>query len=156
MAQNRVLAVGTVLVVGAAGAVALRQLTDDGRETAPAAPPAGIGTRLDLPTSSWEHGDDAMAAQGGGVLRIDGRDCVYLAGPVRWYAAWPAGYTAFSADGDLTLYDAAGDAVAHDGDRLELGGGYVPVTSDSEHRCLPPTGEEYFVVQSEVRVVRAD
>ncbi len=35
-----------------------------------------------------------------------------------------------------------------------MGGGYIPVTAESEHRCLPAIGEEYFAVQSAVRVVR--
>ena len=155
MRRNRVMAVGAAVVVAVIGAVAFRQLTADGAETAPAAPPAAIGTKLDLPTSSWEPGQAAMQALGGGVLRVDPDGCVFLADS-RTYVAWPAGYTAYQTDGgELTLYSEDGDDVAHDGDRVRMGGGYIPVTAESEHPCLPAIGEEHFAVQSAVRVVRA-
>lgn len=104
---------------------------------------------LDLPTSDWREGDGAMQALIGGVLQLDG-DCVVVGGrPI----VWPADYSAtVDPSGVLTLRGPDGAVVAHGGDRVEMGGGWLDGPRDP-HPCLPASGEVPYV-QSEVTVVR--
>jgi hypothetical protein len=86
-------------------------------------------------------------------LGLDSNNCVFLAassttGQEAVYAVWPAGYTAFISAGELTLYDAVGRAIAHEGDRIRAGGGAASVRP-SASKCLPDS-KNVVLIQSEV------
>lgn len=114
----------------------------------------GGATPIDLPTSDWRPGDPSMHALIHGTLAVDEHNCAYLAssGSESRYALWPAGYTATITDaGQLTLYNATGDAIAQSGDDLTMGGGFVPLPESAEPRpCLPAEGSDIAYIQSEV------
>ena len=119
---------------------------------------AGSGTTVRLPISGWTPtsggGDDALIQ---GVLRLDDHYCVYLeagqdgADPGKVWPVWPAGFKATRDGGRLTLLDADGKVVAHDGDQVSMGGGFGPAGTFAGEPCVPASGE-VAIVQSEVAV----
>ncbi|CAI9405535.1 hypothetical protein [Nocardioides sp. T2.26MG-1] len=117
----------------------------------------GSGTTVRLPVSGWTPGGGGDGAQIQGVLRLDDDHCVYLeagqdgADPGQIWPVWPAGFKAVRDGERLTLLDGAGRTVAHDGDRVSMGGGYGPVGTFAGQPCLPESGE-VAIVQSEVTV----
>ena len=144
--------VALVPVLVAAAAFGVVSLVSAGDE------PELPGASVRLPVSDREPGDDANAAEVGGVLRVDDDRCVYLETDSvpsgRLYAVWPAGFQA-ALDGDrLTVYD-DGLPVARDGDTIATGGGYVEAGTLDGEPCLPESGE-IAVVQSEVTVTPAE
>jgi hypothetical protein len=170
--RKRATTLGAGLAIVIVGAVAFRggAVEEPASEHRVDTPVAAAATPVDLPTSDWTPKDPSQLALAVGHLGLDHRGCVYLGepapvdtgdtssytpGPYRSYLVWPAGYTANVADGGtLTLYDANGTAVAHDGDRIEVGGGYTLVTRKTAHPCLPEAGKgEAFYVQSSVTVI---
>lgn len=119
---------------------------------------AGSGTTVRLPISGWTPGgggDDALIQ---GVLRLDDQYCVYLeagqdgADPGKVWPVWPAGYQATREGERLTLLDADGNVIAHDGDQVSMGGGFGPAGSFAGEPCVPASGE-VAIVQSEVTVL---
>ncbi len=116
------------------------------------------GTTVRLPESAWAPGAGGDAAAISGVVRLDTDHCVYLeagqdgAAPGKSWVVWPAGYKAAREGSHLTIYDAGGAVVAHDGDQVRRGGGAAPAGSFSGEPCLPTTGE-VFVIQSSVEVL---
>ena len=134
--------------------------TDAGTGSGTGDAPEPRGVQLDLPTSSWEPGDDMMFALMGGVVKVDGRGCVFfnVGDGVRAWPVWPEGFTAYQSGGRVTLYDSTGKVVAREGDAVESGGGYVPldhITIEETTRasaCLPEEGE-IAAMQGDVHVV---
>ena len=118
---------------------------------------AAGGTTVRLPVSGWTPGSGGYDALIQGVLRLDEEHCVYLeagqdgADPGRVWPVWPAGFKALRDGERLTLLDGAGRVVAHDGDRVSMGGGYGPAGTFVGQPCLPESGE-VAIVQSEVTV----
>lgn len=114
-------------------------------------PSTSPATPLDLPLDGWTGGAGDTAAMAG-VLHVDDDGCVYLGDDpaVHPLVAWPAGFSASLDDqGRVTLFH-DGQAVAHQGDYLTLGGG--DLTNDTiRSDCLPPQAD-YFAVQSDVVV----
>jgi hypothetical protein len=117
------------------------------------------GTTVRLPESGYaptSAGDGALIQ---GVLRLDADHCVYLqsgqdgAAPGRVVPVWPAGYKASREGERLTVYDAQGKVVAHDGDELRTSGGFTSVGTFVGEPCLPATGD-VAVIQSDVTVVQ--
>lgn len=116
------------------------------------------GTTVRLPVSGWTPGGDSADALIQGIVRLDEDHCVYLeagqdgadAGEI--WPVWPAGFKAVREGERLTVLDASGDAVAHDGDQVSMGGGYGPAGTFAGQPCLPEGGE-VAIVQSEVTVV---
>ncbi len=117
------------------------------------------GTTVRLPISGWgpgSGGDDALIQ---GVLRLDAQHCVYLeagqdgADPGQVWPVWPVGYQATREGERLTLFDADGRAIAHDGDQVSMGGGFGPAGTFAGEPCLPESGE-VAIVQSDVTVER--
>ena len=86
--------------------------------------------QVPLPTSDWQTGDMSFALNGKGTLVADG-DCIRfrLSSP---YAGslvtpvWPAGTIAYRQGDQITVYDAAGNAVARTGDSVDYAGGFGP------------------------------
>jgi hypothetical protein len=115
---------------------------------------SGGDATVALPISDWRPGDISMYALIRGTLAVDEHHCAYLANPGSdpTYAVWPAGFTAtLSSAGRLTLYDAEGVAVAHSGDALTMGGGYLSLPDSIEPGpCLPEAGSDVAYIQSEV------
>ena len=116
------------------------------------------GTTVRLPESGYaptSAGDGALIQ---GVLRLDADHCVYLesgqagADPGRLVPVWPAGYKASREGERLTVYDAQGKVVAHDGDELRTSGGFTAARTFSGEPCLPETGD-VAVIQSSVEVL---
>ena len=138
-----------VLIAACAfGAVALFASDDDGL----------AGTTVRLPEAGYApigNGGDAPIQ---GVLRLDDEQCVYLeagqdgADAGRVVAVWPAGYKASREGSRLTVFDADGDVVAHDGDLVRAGGGFAPAGTFAGEPCLPGSGD-VAVIQSAVEVV---
>ncbi len=124
------------------------------------APPEQRGVQLDLPTSSWEPGDDMMFARISGQVRVDAQDCVFLRAevskgvpPIRLWPVWPKGFTAYRQEGEVTLFGPEGEVVAHEGDTIESAGGHVPIDeSVSPSVCLPRTGD-ITAIQGPIRGV---
>jgi hypothetical protein len=68
-------------------------------------------------------GDAYPAASLTGVLELHS-GCVFVAAPEdRWLLLWPEGYNARFVNGRLEVLDENGDTVAHNGERLQVGGG---------------------------------
>ena len=119
------------------------------------------GVQLELPTSNWGPGQDAMQAGIDGVLVVDAQDCLvvetnYEAQSARSYAVvWPADFTARRVPGEpVELLDGAGQVVASEGDHIFAGGGFLnseDVEFAGREDCVP-TRSEVFVLQDEVGV----
>jgi hypothetical protein len=83
-----------------------------------------------------------MGALAIGVLVTDERSGLGFAGddgdptPVMW----PNGWTAWRVDGKVTLVDRQGRVVAREGDRIEMGGGFLPQGAWSTCGDLTVTG----------------
>lgn len=113
------------------------------------------GVSVHLPVSGWATG----AAGGGqaieGVLSLDADDCVYLDDHgTRVWPVWPAGYHASIDHGRLSLFRANDtQAIAVDGDHVQMSGGSAPVGNFASEPCLPDSGD-VAVVQSDVQVVQ--
>jgi hypothetical protein len=159
-ARRRSLAsVAAAVMLGTSGAVAGLISGPDERsapDPAPAPSQTVEGVPLSLPTSQWREGDRALLARIEGVLHVDDRGCVYLGStdprvPSRDLAVWPAGYSAYVVDGQMVLYDAEGRAVAREGDRVRMSGGWLPSTS-GRGDCGATVGTETPYVQSTVEV----
>jgi hypothetical protein len=139
-----------VLIAACAfGVVSLVASDDDGL--------SGITVRL--PETGYAPTNAGAGAQIQGVLRLDTDHCVYLesgqdgADPGRVVPVWPAGFKASREGSRLTIYDAQGKVVAHDGDELRTSGGFAAVNTFSGEPCLPETGS-VAVIQSDVTVVQ--
>jgi hypothetical protein len=150
--RGYVLAVLIPLLVAACafGVVSLVASDDDGLS----------GTTVRLPESGYAPSKAGAGAQIQGVLRLDNDHCVYLesgqdgADPGRLVAVWPAGYKASREGARLTIYDAQGGVVAHDGDEIRTSGGFAAVGTFSGEPCLPASGD-VAVIQSSVEVLAA-
>jgi hypothetical protein len=120
---------------------------------------AGSGTTVRLPVSAWAPGSGGGDALIQGILRLDDDHCVYLeagqdgADPGQVWPVWPVGFKATREGERLTLFDADGKVVAHDGDRVSMGGGYGPAGTFAGEPCLPESGQ-VAIVQSEVTVLQ--
>ena len=112
------------------------------------------GKSVPLLTSNWKPGDGGSDAMISGRLQLGEDGCVYLVnGADRTAPVWPAEFGArVTDDGTLTLYDPRGDVLAHGGDELRMGGGFVAAADYRGHTCAPDSGE-VALVQSEVTVV---
>lgn len=149
------------MVLLLATAMLLAACSDDCSSTGGPAPSSAVNApapsmAVNLPTSEWTPGLGGDGARIAGELSVDENNCVYLAnGPTRTWVLWPKGYRAtISSDGVLTLFDAEGSVVAHDGDEVEMGGGYgwqLPIPAGEE--CIPDRGGLGYV-QSDVTVIR--
>ena len=82
-------------------------------------------TPIPLSTSSWRPGDPRMEAGIWGRIAVSKDGCVYFkTGDFRSDVIWPARYSAdLSADGVLTVRNPSGEAVGHEGTRIDTGGG---------------------------------
>jgi hypothetical protein len=142
-----VAAVPFVVAAVAFGVVSLVSSGDD----------AASGTTVRLPVSGWKSGTGGDGALIQGVLRLDDEHCVYLeagqdgADPGQVWPVWPAGFKAVRDGERLTVLDGAGQVVAHDGDRVSMGGAYGPAGTFAGQPCVPESGE-VAIVQSEVTV----
>ena len=149
--RGYVLAVAIPVLIAslAFGVVALVSAGDDTRS----------GTTVLLPVSGWGPGADAATTPIQGVLRLDDQNCVYLesgqdgaqAGKV--WPVWPSGFHAYLDHNRLTIYDSDDDAVAVDGNQVQMTGGLAPVGNFATEPCLPESGD-VAVVQSEITVVQ--
>ncbi|MCX6421283.1 MAG: hypothetical protein NT180_02785 [Actinobacteria bacterium] len=97
--------------------------------TSPASSASGVvpsGTPVDLPVSDWTPDQMGYALYINGTLIIDG-DCIRLKekrdGSVTTLI-WPKGSTARRVGNVITVYAAAGRAVAASGDAVLYDGGY--------------------------------
>jgi hypothetical protein len=148
--RGYVLAVAIPLLIAACafGVVSLVASDDNGIS----------GTTVRLPESGYAPTNASDGAQIHGVLRLDADHCVYLeagqdgADPGRVVAVWPAGYKASREGERLTVYDAQGEVVAHDGDEVRTTGGFTGAGTFSGEPCLPESGD-VAVIQSSVEVV---
>jgi hypothetical protein len=137
-----------VCVIGLGTTLAFRVSSNEGEATLT---PAEELVAIDLPTSGWRPGEGGDGAVIEGVLQLDAEGCVYLGGlpgsdaSQRMPVVWPAEYSAAVVDGVATLFDADGNPVATEGDRIRMGGGFSAGVSD--HRCA--AGEVAYV-QSDV------
>ena len=119
------------------------------------------GTRLQILTSDWQPGDDAMTAAVTGQLMRDDSGCLQLqtkaSGMVN--LVWPADFEATvqrvgPAD-QIKVYDPDRDIVARSSDTIQLGGGSVDVGAYAGQPCAPSSGQ-LFLVQSTPKVVAAE
>ncbi|MCW2774986.1 MAG: hypothetical protein JWN91_3312 [Nocardioides sp.] len=116
------------------------------------------GTTVRLPESGYAPTNAGDGAQIQGVLRLDSDHCVYLeagqdgADPGRVVAVWPAGYKASREGERLTIYDAQGKVLAHDGDEIRTSGEFADAGTFAGEPCLPETGE-VAVIQGSVEIV---
>jgi hypothetical protein len=114
------------------------------------------GDRLQLLTSDWKPGDDAMQSALTGELTLD-EGCVRLVGedgtPVD--VVWPADFVAtvqeVGSENQLKVYDPDRDIAARGGDRVLLGGGFESAEPYAGLAC-GPVSDQVFLVQSEVVV----
>lgn len=118
-------------------------------------PPEGSSSvaNVDLPTSQWRRGQDAMTARLEGVLGQDETGCAVVQsgdGPV--YPVWPAGWSGWDTPDGVVLLDAEGRLVAREGDRIVAGGG-EPAVFDLPG-CIPRTASSIFFVQSDLSLIR--
>jgi hypothetical protein len=82
-----------------------------------------------VPTSSWRPGDPSLLALAIGTLAAGeyrGRWCPWLAGTGsrRIAVVWPAGFHARRHP--FELLDSHGTVVARGGERIKVGGGFIP------------------------------
>jgi hypothetical protein len=118
------------------------------------------GTKLPILTSDWKPGDASMTALLTGQLVLDG-GCTYLTGAdgseqaVVWPADFEAAVQRVGSSDQLTVYDPNRDIVARGGDRIQFGGGSVPVGEYAGEKCAPESGD-VLVVQSAIKVVGAE
>jgi len=118
------------------------------------------GTKLQILTSDWTPGDDAMTAQLTGQLVLGDDGCLRLSGSdgTTTDLVWPKDYEAtvqrVGPTDQLKVYDPARDIVARSAQTLELGGGSVDVGAYAGRPCAPSSGQ-VFLVQSEPKVVGA-
>ncbi|HEX5090392.1 MAG TPA: hypothetical protein VFV89_21460 [Nocardioides sp.] len=116
------------------------------------------GTRLQIVTSDWKPGDDAMTTQVTGHLVLGDDGCLRLADADGSTVdlVWPADYEAsverVGPTDQLKVYDPDRDIVARSQQTIELGGGSAPVGDYAGRACAPASGE-VFLVQAQPTVV---
>ena len=109
---------------------------------------------LPLSTSDWRPGDDAQRAQLSGVLQVDEKGCLYVAGPDGHGidVVWPAGWAAHRLrDGSVELREDHGQVQALTGQHITAGGGQA---GPQDLVCRALGAEGVFAVQSFVTVVK--
>jgi hypothetical protein len=119
------------------------------------------GTRLQLLTSDWKPGDEAMTDVVTGQLARDDSGCLQLqtkaSGTV--YLVWPADFEAtvqrVGPTDQIKVYNPDRDIVARSSDTIQLGGGFSNVGSYAGQPCAPSSGQ-VFMVQSTPKVVAAE
>lgn len=93
--------------------------------------PGPSGVRVELPVTDWAPGPDPtrFALKIAGQLVAEG-DCIRMRESLAPHAVttplWPAGSTAYRVGDVITVYDAAGFAVAATGDQVDYVAGYAP------------------------------
>jgi hypothetical protein len=109
-----------LLVVASAALMAGCAATPSLAPASASAPPAGVALRTWAPASpvacpmARTEGVLVRQPQSGAGLR-DNQGAV-------WQVAWPTDYTARDDGGRLVVLDGTGTVIAHEGDRVEIGG----------------------------------
>ncbi len=121
--------------------------------------PPGSGPAVpDVAVLRYRGGDGGgMAALGGGVLAVrDGCLAVEDAPYEPTFVIWPPGWRLQEEGDRLVLVDAIGEPVAHVGDRITFGGGFLHLgwASDLVLEPIPEScrvsGERYFLTTGEI------
>ena len=85
---------------------------------------------------------EELMAQLIGTLDIDpSTNCLVVRTPDRLFdVAWPLGSTVDIRDNKLALLDATGQTIAHVGDEISVGGGFIPTSTAGVVSC---TGQDH-------------
>ncbi len=104
------------LVVTAMAAAALLAACDERPQA---------GAPLEGPLPEYPHDDIPTAVVGGLVVVDEQRQCVGLESGGRFYGAlWPPGFELRA--NPYRIVDGTGRVIAHEGERIEAGGGEIP------------------------------
>jgi hypothetical protein len=150
-ARRRVAIVSSAAAVAAVSAIALSigraDLFGDDSPASPQTQRAGGGYALW--SDGWQPGDPSQLALTAGRFHaaiVDGHACAWLGEmrPMKWPAGWTVSFAPHA-----VLRDADGQIVANEGDNVSVGGGLTGTVATPSDPC-GPTGEEIWVVQSEI------